>query len=70
VFGPDTILYALGAALIAVIAAFLKGRADGAKLERAKQAEANDKARDIADQVDNDIGTVPPDEARKELKTW
>ncbi|MDW6020225.1 hypothetical protein SAZ10_00450 [Mesorhizobium sp. BAC0120] len=64
------ILYALGAALIAVIVAFLKGRMDGAKLERAKRAESEKKARDIADQVDNDLGAVPPATARKELKTW
>lgn len=45
-------------------------RQAGAAAERAKQAEREAEARDIADQVDNDIGAMPPAEARKELGKW
>jgi hypothetical protein len=69
-FGSNSILIALGGVLVALAAAFFKGRIEGAKTERTKQAEAEVKARDIADQVDNDIGAMPPDAARKELGRW
>jgi hypothetical protein len=62
--------WALGAALIAAIVIYLRGRVDGAKLERTEQHEAEAKARDIADQVDNDVGAMPPDKRREELKRW
>jgi len=42
----------------------------GAKKEIAKQAEAEAKARDIADQVDNDLTLLTPDQKRKELGEW
>lgn len=48
----------------------LKWRSSIIKGERAKQAAAEAKARDIADEVQNDIGAMPPDEARKELGKW
>lgn len=61
-------------AILAGIAAALgwgwKQRRDGAAKERAKQAEAERKARTIADEVDNDVGALPPDKAREELKRW
>lgn len=38
--------------------------------ERARQVAAEAAARDIADQVQNDIGALPADAARKELKSW
>ena len=44
--------------------------AAGKKTERAKQAEAEMRARDIADQIDNDVGAIPPADARKELGKW
>ena len=59
--------------LLAVFGALfwgLKQRRAGAQAERDKQARAEQKARDIADEVDNDIGTLPPDAARKELGKW
>lgn len=61
------------AILAGIAAAFgwgLKKQRDGAAKERAKQAEAERKARTIADEVDNDIGAIPPPKARKELKEW
>jgi len=57
---------AVGAALLLV----LQQRRAGAKAERAKQAEREAKTRDIADQVDNDVGALPPADARKELGKW
>ena len=53
-----------------ILFAMWKARQSGALAERAKAAEAERKARTIADQVDNDIGTLPPSEARERLKTW
>ena len=66
----NSILIALGGVLVAVIAAFFKGRIEGAKAERTKHAEAEIRARDIADEVQNDVGAMPPDAARKELSRW
>jgi hypothetical protein len=68
--GPNAILIALGSVLVAVAAAFFKGRIEAARAQRTRQAEAEIKARDIADQVDNDVGAMPPDAARKELSRW
>jgi hypothetical protein len=69
-FGPNSILIALGGVLAAVLAAFLKGRIEGARAERARRAEAEIRARDIADEVQNDVGAMLPDAARKELSRW
>ena len=44
--------------------------AAGKKAEKAKQSEAELEARDIADRIDNDVGAVPPADARKELGKW
>ena len=44
--------------------------ATGKKAEKAKQAEAELEARDIADRIDNDVDAVPPADARKELGKW
>jgi hypothetical protein len=65
-FSNPTIL-AIGAGVIAVAGAFIKGRLSGAKIERNKQAAEEAKARDISDQVQNDVGALPADAARKEL---
>ena len=68
--GPNSILIALGGVLVAVLAAFVKGRIAGARAERTRKAEAETTARDIADQVQNDVGAMPSDAARKELSRW
>lgn len=60
------IVGALGV-VIAILAAWLKGRLSGAKAERAKQAEQETAARDIRDEVQNDIGAMPADKVREEL---
>lgn len=63
-------LLTAGAAIVALLGVIVKSRLDGARLERAKQAAEDARARDIADQVDNDVGALPPDAARRELKEW
>lgn len=67
-FGPNGILYAL---LGAIVVAFgWSIRRGGTLDERAKQAAAEAKARDIADQVDNDVGALTPDQRRRGMKSW
>ena len=56
--------------VIAMLGAWMKGRLSGAKAERQKQAADAVKARDIADEVQNDVGAIPADAARKELSRW
>lgn len=68
--GLIPILVTAGAGLLALLGIVVKSRSDGAKLERAKQAAEDARARDIADQVDNDVGALPPDAAREELRKW
>jgi hypothetical protein len=64
------ILGIIGAAIVALLGIFFKGQSAGANKERVKQAEERQKANTIADQVDNDIGAVPPAKQREELKKW
>lgn len=40
----------------------------GASREQAKQAAAEQAARDIRDQVDNDLGALTPEQRREELR--
>lgn len=69
-FGPDSILYALGAAVVVAFIAFMKGRLSGAERERNKQAASEAKARDIADEIDDAIAGRDPGKNRKDLKSW
>ena len=68
--GGSSFFIALGGLLIAIMVAFSRGRLSGAKAERTRYAEADIKARDIADEVQNDVGAMPSDTARKELGRW
>jgi hypothetical protein len=63
-------LIAAGGALIAFFAYGARQRVVGAQRERVAQAEREKAARDVADQVDNDIGAMPPKDAREELRKW
>ena len=63
-------ILALGFGVIAAAGAWFKGRLSGAKAERLNQIAAEAKARDIADQVQNDVGALPADAAREELSRW
>ena len=67
--GNPTIL-AIGATIIGGLGFGFQQRLAGAKAERVRQAAAEAAAHDIADQVQNDIGALPADAARKELKSW
>lgn len=79
--GAGHVMTALALSLLAKLWPYLIGgsgllfaawklRRSGAQAERAKQAKAEQKAREVADQVDNDIGAMPPDQAREALKRW
>ncbi|MCC6206400.1 MAG: ABC transporter permease [Hyphomicrobiales bacterium] len=59
-------LLAVGGAMALLWRAYAAGK----KAEKAKQAEAEMEARDIRDQVDNDIGAMPADKALEELGKW
>ncbi|MGN6773171.1 MAG: hypothetical protein ACTHJQ_25480 [Rhizobiaceae bacterium] len=56
--------------VIALVVSNFSGRLSGAKKERQKQASDEAKAHDIANEVQNDIGAIPPDKARQELGKW
>ncbi|ESZ06230.1 ABC transporter permease [Mesorhizobium sp. M0761] len=59
--------------LASVIAALCWGvhqRLAGARAERGKLAAAEAAARAVAEQVQNDVGALPADAVRKELKSW
>lgn len=60
--------YVVGAA--GVLFALWKARQSGARAERAKQARAEQKARDIADEIDDAIAGRSPSSNRSELKRW
>ena len=63
-------LLAIAGAIIGALGFGFQQRLAGAKAERTKQAAAEAAARDIADQVQNDIGALPASAARKELRSW
>jgi len=69
ILANPTVLAVL-AGIAAGVAAIVRGRRAGAAAERARQAERERKARAVADEVDNDIGAMPPAEAREELSKW
>ena len=56
-------LLAVGGAMALLWRAYAAGK----KAEKAKQAEAELEARDIRDQVVNDVSMLPPDKVRDEL---
>lgn len=66
----NPMFWLMGIAIIAALIAYMRGRTDGAALERAKVAEAEKEAIDVADAVQNDVGALPPKDAREELKRW
>lgn len=63
-------ILAILAGIVATIGWGFKQRLAGAAKERAKQAQAEAKARDMADQVDNDVGALTPAQAREALQQW
>ncbi|MBZ9967649.1 ABC transporter permease [Mesorhizobium sp. BR1-1-2] len=67
--GNSTVL-GIGAAIVAVFGWGVRQRLAGERAERSRQAAAEAAARDVADQIDNDIGALPAATARKELRSW
>lgn len=61
---------AAGAAILALIGVYIKGQSAGSTKERAKQLQERQDARDVADEVDSDIGLLTPDKKREELGRW
>lgn len=57
-------------AAISVVFVGWKLRQSGINSERAKQVQAEAEARDIKDQVQNDVGALPADAARERLGRW
>jgi hypothetical protein len=45
-------------------------RRSGARNERARQAASEKAARDVADEVDNDLSALTPLQARERLAKW
>lgn len=72
ILGPNGILWALGAAVIAAFGIFMKGRLSGAQLERAKQAKRDAKALGERLEMDREataaerkVAEMTDDEARR-----
>ncbi|MGX9120177.1 ABC transporter permease [Mesorhizobium sp. BHbsci] len=63
-------ILAVGAGIIGAAAAWMHGRVTGAKAERLNHISAEAKARGVAGLVQNGIGALPADAARKELNSW
>jgi Flp pilus assembly protein TadB len=64
--------YLLGAAgIIAGLFGFgAWQRREGKMAERFKQVKAEAKARDLADEVENDVGAMTPEQRREALRKW
>lgn len=63
-------LLGAGAVILTAIGIYMKGIFTGSRQERDKQARAETKARDIADDVENDVGALTPAQQRERLKQW
>ena len=61
-------LYMVAAAAVAGFLAWFRNST--VKAERARVAKQEAKARDVADEVDNDIGAMTPEQRREALKKW
>lgn len=61
---------AIVGAILAALGIGVHQRRAGAKAERAKQDKREQKARDISEEVENDIGTIPPSVQRERLSRW
>lgn len=69
-FGFDLSLWMLAAGAIGVLVIIAIVYRAGRKAERARQDEARHRARDIADEVDEDVAGRSPAENRERLKSW
>lgn len=69
-FLTNPTVIAIGGGFIAAVVAYMRGQIVGGRKADAKRAADELRARDVADQVDSDIGALPPDLAREELRKW
>lgn len=60
----------IGAAILAAFGWGVRQRLAGERAERARQAATEAAAREVADQIQNDIGALLAAAARKELGSW
>jgi hypothetical protein len=68
--GLEAILGGIVAALVAVAAAFIKGRSAGAQAERAKQDAAARKSLESTMKTDDEIARMSPDDRLRALDGW
>jgi hypothetical protein len=68
--GITALFAALVAFLVGAAGLFIKGRSDGRRDERARQAARERKARTIADEIDDAVAGRSPDDNREELRKW
>ncbi|CAI2934663.1 ABC transporter permease [Aminobacter niigataensis] len=66
-FLSNPTLLAIMAGILGALGWGFKQRLTGARLEREKHAAEEAKARDIRDEVQNDVGAMPADQVRAEL---
>ncbi|AWC25586.1 hypothetical protein CO731_05085 [Aminobacter sp. MSH1] len=66
-FLSNPTLLAIMAGILGALGWGFKQRLTGARLEREKRAAEEAKARDIRDEVQNDVGAMPADQVRAEL---
>lgn len=69
-FGLDLIFVAGGAALVAVVTAYVIGRRGGRKAEQARQAEARHEAVETARDIDRALDGMTAEERREALARW
>ncbi len=62
-----TLIAIMGGLLFGLVT-FFKGNSRGASRERAKREAEEAKARDIASEVQSDIGAMSPDQVRAEMR--
>lgn len=60
-------LIAIMGGIIVTLGAFLRGNSRGARLERDRQAKAEQKAREEAGDIRNEVEAMQPDRVRAEL---
>ncbi|MBT1155723.1 hypothetical protein J1C56_08975 [Aminobacter anthyllidis] len=66
-FLTNPTMLAIMGGVVAALVAYIKGGIDAASKERAKREAEEAKARDIADDVQSDVGAMSADQVRAEL---
>lgn len=63
-------LAGLGAALIAALGVYLKGRIDGGQIERSRRADEIARAHTISDEIEDAIAGRDANANRERLRKW